>query len=61
MEELYLPCLPLSKISPLIYEFKVMVKFDRPFKREMMRSFGPNRNPYKELISLDVVLSDEEV
>lgn len=61
MEELNIECLPLSKVNPLSYAFKVMVKFDRPFKRDWMRSFGPNKNPFKELVSLDVVLYDQEV
>lgn len=53
--------MPLSRVDPLSHGFKVRVKFDRPFKSEWMRSFGPNRSPVKELVSMDVVLYDEEV
>lgn len=56
-----LECLPLSQIDPLSEGFMVKVKFDRPFKREFMRSMGLNRTPVKELLSLDIVVYDEEV
>lgn len=61
MEGLDLECVSLKSIDPLHYDFKLKVKFDRPFKREWMRSFGPNRTPVKETVSLDVVLYDQEV
>lgn len=61
MESLALPSETLSNVNPLSHGFKVKVKFDRPFKSEWMRGAGPNRTPVKELLSLDVVLYDEEV
>lgn len=61
MEGLDLECLMLNNINPLVYPFKLKVKFDRPFKREWMRAYGPNKTPVKETVSLDVVLYDQEV
>ena len=61
MEAIDLECVPLSSLDPLSGYFKVKVKFDRPFKREWMRSYGPNQTPVREMVSLDVVLYDEEV
>lgn len=54
-------CLPLSQLNPTLRGFMVKVKFDRPFKREIMRSIGLNRTPMKELLSLDIVVYDEQV
>ena len=51
----------LSQVNPLMVGFKVKVKFDRPFKRDIMRSVGLNRVAMKENLSLDVVVYDEEV
>ena len=61
MEELNVESRTLSTVDPLSLDFKVMVKFDRPFKREWMRCLGPNRTPVRETLSMDVVLYDQEV
>lgn len=61
MEGMDLQSVHLSEINPLSDGFKVKVKFDRPFKRQWVQSYGPNRTPVVELLSLDVVLYDQEV
>ena len=51
----------LSSLNPLSSHFKITVKVDRMFNNEHVWIVGPRRSPMKELISVDIVVFDNEV
>ena len=55
-----LPTSTLSSLNPLSSHFKVAIKIDRIFNNEHVWIVGPRRSPMKELISVDIVIFDNE-